>query len=252
MHPIIARLGPITIYSYGFMLALGFIVGSLLAARQAARFNISQDKIINLSLVILISGVIGARVLYVLLNLKDYVLNPLEIIMVTRGGLVFYGGAIFAFLASLIYMKRAGMSVLDTADLVSPYIALGHSIGRLGCLLNGCCFGKPTSSQFGIVFQDGIVRIPTQVYSSLSLLFLYMFLRVCLRCRAFKGQVLFLYLIFYSTGRVFMENFRGDSPPVIFGLTFSQIVSIAIFVIGVAGYFYGAGQARHKGGQVRH
>lgn len=237
MHPIIAKFGPITIYSYGLLVAAGFIIATLLASRQAVKFGIPQDKIVNLSLAVLISGVIGARIFYVLLNLKDYMLNPLEIIMITHGGLVFYGGAIFAFLAGAIYIKKSGLSILNTGDLIAPYIALGHSIGRIGCLLNGCCFGKPASGPLGVVFQDGIVRIPTQIYSSLYLLALYMFLRACLRYRRFKGQVFFLYLSLYAVGRVFIENLRGDNIPAIFNLTFSQVVSIVIFIVGAVGYF---------------
>lgn len=236
MHPILFELGPLTIYSYGLMVALGFITATFLASRLASQFNISQEKITMLSLVILISGILGARIFYVSLNIKDFLLDPIEIFMVNHGGLVFYGGAIFAFAAALAYIKRAKLTILDTADLVSPFIALGHSIGRIGCLLNGCCFGKPTSSPFGIILKDGISRYPTQIYSSLYLLMLYGFLRICLRYRQFKGQVFFSYLVFYSTGRFFIEFLRGDNAPVILNLTFSQVVSLIIFGCGIFGY----------------
>jgi len=238
MHPVIIKLGPFTIYSYGLLIALGFIIATFLAAKQAARVNIPEDKITTLSMLILISGIVGARACYILLNIKDYIANPVEIIMLTHGGLVFYGGAIFASITAVIYIKRAGLSVLGAADLLSPYIALGHSIGRIGCFLNGCCYGKPASGPFVLVFQDGIPRIPTQIYSSLLLFLLFIFLSICFRYRKFKGQVFFSYLIFYSAGRVIIENFRGDNMPVILNLTFSQLISAGIFIIGIAGYFY--------------
>ncbi len=236
MHPIIAKFGPLTIYSYGLLVAAGFIVGALLAARHAPRMGLSPDKIITLVLVILVSGILGSRIFYVLINIKDYLANPLEIVMLTHGGLVFYGGAISAFCAALIYIKKAGLPLIDTFDLLTPFIALGHAIGRIGCFLNGCCYGKPVSGWFGIAFEDGITRIPTQIYSSLLLLCLFIFLRMRLDKRKFAGQVFYLYLIFYSTGRVLMEFLRGDNPAVFLKLTFSQLVSLAIFIISLAGY----------------
>jgi len=237
MHPVIVKFGPLTIYSYGLLVASGFIIATFLAAKQAARIGIPEDKITTLSLLILISGITGARVFYILLNIKDYISNPVEIIMLMHGGLVFYGGAIFAFIAAVIYIKRAGLSVLETVDLLAPYIALGHSIGRIGCFLNGCCYGKAASGPFGVVFQDGISRIPTQIYSSLLLLLLFIFLSICFKYRKFRGQVFFSYLIFYSVGRIFIENLRGDNMPVMLNLTFSQLISIFMFIIGAAGYF---------------
>ena len=237
MHPILFRFGPITIYSYGLMVALGFIAATLLAARTAPKIGISRDRINTLSLVILISGIIGARVFYILLNLKDFLSDPVEIFMIPHGGLVFYGGMIFSFLSALAYLKISKMPVLDTADLIAPYIALGHSIGRIGCLLNGCCFGKPAVVFFGIMSRDGVIRYPTQIYSCALLVLLYMFLRACLQFRKFKGQVLFSYLILYPAGRFFIEFLRGDNPVIIFGFTFSQLVSLGLFVFGICGYW---------------
>lgn len=209
------------------MVGLGFVSATILAARSAARFAVPQERIIKLSTVILISAIAGARACYVLLNIKDFLLNPLEIIMVNHGGLVFYGGAIAAFLSALIYTRASGLRVSDVADLVSPYIALGHSIGRIGCLLNGCCFGK----------QIGITRYPTQIISSLGLFVLYIFLSYRLGRRQFSGQVFFLYLIFYSIGRFLIEFLRGDNAPFLYNLTFSQAISLIVLGIGVGGYF---------------
>lgn len=236
MHPIIAKLGPVTIYSYGLLVAAGFIIGALLAARHAPKMGLSSDKIINLILIILVAGVAGGRIFYVLLNLRDYLADPLEIVMLTHGGLVFYGGAICAFCAAFIYIKKANLPFMDTFDLLAPFIALGHAIGRIGCFLNGCCYGRAVSGWFGITFQDGITRIPTQIYSSLLLLCLFIFLRIRLDKRKFAGQVSYLYLMIYSAGRVLMEFLRGDNPEVFMNLTFSQLVSLAIFAISLAWY----------------
>jgi len=237
MHPILLKFGPVTIYSYGLMVALGFITATLLAVRTAEKFHIPQDRVTTLALVILISGILGARLLYILLNLKYFASRPLETVMVWHGGLAFYGGVVTAFITSLIYLKIAKQPLLDIADLIVPYICLGHSIGRIGCFLNSCCFGKTTSVFYGIAFADGLVRHPTQLYSSLYLLFLYMFLRVALRYRRFKGQTFFLYLVLYPMGRFFIEFFRADNPQVIFNFTLSQLISIVIFTFGIYGYW---------------
>ncbi len=237
MHPILFRFGPITLYSYGLMVALGFITATLLAARTAPKFGIAPDRINTLSLIILISGIIGARALYILLNLKDFISDPVEIFMISHGGLVFYGGAVVSFLSGAAYSKISKMPVLDTADLIAPYIALGHSIGRIGCFLNGCCFGKPAAIFLGVAFGDGVIRYPTQIYSSVCLLLLYMFLRVCLEFRQFRGQIFFLYIIFYSAGRFYIEFLRGDSPIVAFNLTVFQLISLALLLFGILGYW---------------
>lgn len=236
MHPILFKFGVVTIYSYGLMVAMGFVVATALALRAAKIFDISPDRISNLSLVILISGIVGARIMYVMLNAGDFVSNPLEVFMVWHGGLVFYGGAIFAFFSGLVYLKNSKTPVLGAADVIAPYVALAHCLGRIGCFLNGCCFGRPTKTFFGIVFQDGVKRYPTQIYESVYLLFLYMFLRACLQFRRFKGQVFFSYLILYSAERFFMESLRGDSPVFFFRFTFSQVVSVAVLIFGICGY----------------
>lgn len=237
MHPILFKLGPFTIYSYGLMIALAFIAATTLASRAAPSVGIPGEKISSLSLVILFSGIIGARLFYILLDIKYFLKNPAEIIMVNHGGLVFYGGAIFAVISALAYAKMSRLAILDVADLLAPFIALGHSIGRIGCFLNGCCFGKPASADFGIVLGDGVCRYPTQIYSSLGLLALFIFLRILFDRRAFKGQVFFTYLMFYPAVRFLIEFLRGDNMLFVMGLTFSQAVSVIIFVVGITGYF---------------
>jgi len=235
MHPIILKVGAFTIYSYGLMVAVGFIIATILASRRgkSEEFKILPDKIGTLALVILISGILGARILYCLLNIKDFIANPLEIIMVTHGGLVFYGGAVAAFLAGFVYAKRAGLPIKDTLDLLFPYIALGHAFGRIGCFLNGCCYGRPYNGPLAVTFEDGTPRIPTQLLSAGLLFLLFIFLSMLITRRRFKGQVFCSYVLLYSTGRFLMEFLRGDNPPFLFLLTFSQVISIAAFVIGI-------------------
>lgn len=233
MHPIICRLGPLTIYSYGLMLALGFSVAAFLSIREAKKQGINQEFIFNLIFIILISGIIGARILYVLLNVEFYVKNPREIFMLTHGGLCWFGGLILGVFVCIVYLKRKKQEIYKIFDMIVPYLALAHAIGRVGCFLNGCCFGKE-SIRFGLYFpvHDAIL-IPTQAYSSLALLLIYIILRIRHSREHGRGEIFYLYLFLYSLWRFFIEFFRADSQIFIYGLTLFQIISIILFILSV-------------------
>jgi phosphatidylglycerol:prolipoprotein diacylglycerol transferase len=155
--------------------------------------------------------------------------------MLQHGGLVWYGGLTFAIIFGVVYLKIKKQPILAILDLISPYIALAQSIGRIGCFLNGCCFGK--------YWQELNIRYPTQVFSSLSLLFIFLILKILYEKRdgflilSKKGNIFFLYLAFYSTKRFFIEFLRGDTQPFILNLTIFQIISIAIFIFAIASFF---------------
>jgi len=222
MHPILFKCEPITIYSYGAMIVLAFFVSTYLAQLKAKKSGLSPDLIINLSLLILFAGIIGARLLYIAINIRDYIENPLEVLMLWHGGLAYYGGAIAALTAGIIYIKRKKISVFVIGDIIAPYAALGQAIGRIGCFLNGCCYGKPMVS--GALY-------PTQIYSSISLFFLFLFLIFLQKRKLAAGTVLISYGLFYSVGRFMMEFLRGDNTVFILGMTFSQFVGAVIFFI---------------------
>jgi phosphatidylglycerol:prolipoprotein diacylglycerol transferase len=213
------------------MVALAFITAALLASRLAPKYGIPPERITTLSLIILLSGIFGARLFYIALNIKDFAAEPLEALKLAHGGLAFHGGAAAAFIFGLIYVRKARMPLWDTLDLLAPYIALGHAIGRIGCLLNGCCYGR--------LMADGMSRYPAQACSSLSLVFLYCVLRVRLRYRKFPGEVFILYAGLYSAGRFFVEFIRADSAPVLSGLKLAQLISIALFVAAAVAYLLG-------------
>ncbi len=231
MHPIIYKVGPLTIYSYGLMIVLAFIIATFLLSRRAKRQGLDPELIFNLSFLIIISGIIGARTLYVVLNFEYYFNNPVEIIMLTHGGLAWFGGLIFASVSCVVYLRHKRLDVYRIFDLAVPYAALGQAIGRIGCFLNGCCYGKEVS-HFGIYFpvHDAIL-IPTQLYSCLALLTIYLILRVRQNRTHQKGEIFYLYLFLYSIWRFFIEFFRGDNEIFIFGLTIFQIFSIALFIL---------------------
>lgn len=216
-------------------MALGFIVALNLALRQAKHEKISAETIGGLCFTALISGIVGARILYVLSDLELFIRHPLEIFMLQHGGLSWFGGLILGTSCGIIYLRIKKFPVMVALDLVVPFLALAQAIGRIGCLFNGCCLGKP--SQFGIYF-DGLdaVLIPTQIYSSMLLVGIFVFLRFIQDIPGKKtGTVFFAYLILYSVKRFFIEYFRADNPLVIGGLTLFQLMSILAFVAGLAG-----------------
>jgi len=219
MHPVICEIGPFTIYSYGLMLAIAFLVSLTLATIQAKRNNINSDIIANLSLLVFISGIIGARILYIIENIGYYIKNPPETIMLQHGGLSWFGGLAFGIFFGIFYLKKKNLSVYKILDLMVPYVSLGQTIGRIGCLLNGCCFGSTI--------------IPVQIYSSLILIFIFIILRL-LQDRPHKeGEILFIYLLLYSLKRFFIEFLRADNPVIFLGLTLFQIISIVIFCLAL-------------------
>jgi len=236
MHPEICKIGPFTIFSYGLMLVIAFIVSTHLAAIEAKRKGIDPDIIFNLCFIIFVSGIIGARIFYVLNNLSYYLRNPLEIIMLQKGGLVWFGGLTLGVFSGISYLKLKKLSVYKIADLLVPFVALGQAIGRLGCFLNGCCYGKESAYGIYSPVQEAVL-IPTQLYSSLLLVFIFVILRILQNRPHKEGQVFFVYLLLYSSKRFLIEFWRGDSPAFLFQLTLFQVISIVIFLIAATGLF---------------
>jgi phosphatidylglycerol---prolipoprotein diacylglyceryl transferase len=221
MHPIAFNLGPFPIHWYGVMVALGFAAGLWTASRRALRSGIEPDKIIDLGPWLILGAILGARSLYVISYWHDsFEGRPLgEIFAVWNGGLVFYGGLIGATAATLLYLRIKKLSFWKVADILAPSVALGCVFGRIGCLFNGCCYGRACSLPWAIRFPadnplhppTGPVH-PTQIYDSLLNLGLYAVLAWLYRRKRFDGQVLAVYLVGYALLRSFVELFRGDYP----------------------------------------
>jgi phosphatidylglycerol:prolipoprotein diacylglycerol transferase len=218
MHPVICHLGPVTVYSYGVALVAAFFVCVGLASAQARKIKIDPAKIYNILFVVFISGIIGARLFYLLTNLAFYLKNPLEMIMLQHGGLAWFGGLAAGSAAGVLMIKIEKLPLLKTLDLVAPFAALGQSIGRLGCFFNGCCFG------------DADLLIPVQIISSLLLLLMFIVLRRMQELPHRNGEIFFTYTLLYSLKRFGIEFLRRDNPHLIAGLSLFHILSIALFL----------------------
>lgn len=246
MHPIAFQFGSLTITWYGVMVATAFLVGLWTASRRGLSSGIASEKILDLGPWLIVGTIIGARALYVVSYWREqFAGQPItEIFRVWRGGLVYYGGLIGASLAGILYARKHALPVWKLADVIAPSIALGCVFGRIGCLLNGCCYGRECTLPWAIHFPGGHQTYPrgvhpTEVYDSLLNLVLYLGLAWLYRRKKFDGEVFAAYLIGYALFRSFVEMFRGDYPQHYLGgwATPAQLVSMGILVFGLALWF---------------
>ena len=249
MYPVLFKFGFITVYSYGALLAIGFLVSAFLIYRNAGRFNLSGEAMLDLAVIALIFGILGARIVFILQNLPHFVKYPLEILDLSKGGLVWYGGFFGGLAAGFVYARIKAISFLNVTDLFMPYIALGQAFGRIGCFLNGCCYGAEVSAgyPFGVTFPgEEIMRHPTQLYSVLALIVIFIILRVCQENIRFAGEIVCIYGILYTLKRFGIELLRADNPRIYLGLTFSQAVSVIFFAASVALFIILKGRWKKK------
>jgi len=242
MHPVLIKIGSLTIYTYGSFVALGFFTAIIVSRILAKKNNIDTQLITDMIFTILVSALIGSRLLYVIINFSYYKNNLISVFKIWDGGLVFYGGFLASVLGSYIFIKVKKLNIWKTADVVTPGIALGHAIGRIGCLFAGCCYGKECHKPWAITFSnpDSLAPLeislhPTQIYSSLSNLFIFLILLFLFRIKKFHGQIFFSYLLIYSILRSYIETFRGDFRGDFFGfpVSVSQGISLIIGLIAI-------------------
>ena len=255
MHPIAFYLGSLPVRWYGVMMALAFLAGLWTATRRARLANVSGEVITDVTVWLLFGSIIGARIVYVTTYWKqEFADQPLsEIFMIQHGGLVYYGGLIGATLAGLIYLSWKKLPIWKIADILAPSVALGSVFGRIGCLMNGCCYGRACDLPWAIRFPtDNALSLPTQpvhptqIYDALLNLILYLALAWLFRRKKFDGQIFALYLIGYAICRFIVEFFRGDYPAdhIHAGLfTSAQLLSGPILLTGVALWFWFARRA---------
>ncbi len=230
MVSILFKFHSLTVYSYGFFVALGMLVVYALSLRRAAGFGFSRDTISDLVFLLFVSGVVGARFFYVLQHFQEYGLDLVKMFSIQEGGLVWYGGFIFALITGFIYATTRKLPALRLVDFFAPFTALAHAIGRIGCFLNGCCFGRFTESRLGVLFPEEVSRrLPVQIYESAFLFLLSGFLFSLSRKAHRDGEIFLTYAVFYSAGRFVLEFLRGDQL-LIYSLTIPQWWSLFLFI----------------------
>jgi phosphatidylglycerol---prolipoprotein diacylglyceryl transferase len=252
MYPKILDLGPVTIHTYGLLLAVAFIAGIWITSRNARNRGIHPDLIWNMGLIVIFAALVGAKVILLFSNFQYYSQNFREIFSLStlRSPGVYYGSLLLAIAAAALYVVKKRLPALAMADLAAPGIALGQAIGRLGCLSAGCCYGKPTTMPWGIVFRNQysydnigvplhIALHPTQIYDLIGALCLFAFLMRRLSKKHASGQIMLEYLALYSCLRFVIEFFRDDDRGfVLYGLlSTSQLIAI-LTILGAAAIYY--------------
>lgn len=251
MFPIVFRIGPLPIRSYGVLIALSFTIGIWLGIRRAAKKGIDAVVFTDLCVTILVASVVGARLAYVLPFWDEYGRHPLEILRVWGGGLTLYGGILGAIIASAVFTRIRKISFWKVSDVCAPLVALGIGITRIGCFLNGCCYGRPTSLWTGIVFPPGcaagadypgVAIHPTQLYDSAAgFLICGLLLAVERRLRG-DGRLFLLFLALYGANRYFQDFLRTYDTRATVDLggiiaTDPQIFSLLLLAGGTALFF---------------
>ncbi len=249
-------IGGIHIHTYGIMQALAFITVVFLMIREGKKKNISADTIYDIVFYILIGDIIGARLWFVIENWNLFANTPMDIIKIWQGGLTFYGGFIGGILGALLFIKQKKLNLKTMTDLLSSYLPIGIAIGRIGCFLNGCCYGK-ISLSFGIPYptfqhppafyeqiQKGLITpdakwtlpvIPTQIISSIDMLIAFVIIYLYKKSKHYiEGTIIYLFFVLYGLHRVFIDMFREytGNALILKIMTLSQFTSIILIVFG--------------------
>jgi phosphatidylglycerol---prolipoprotein diacylglyceryl transferase len=250
MYPRLLELGPLTVYTYGVLLAAAYLFGLKLAMVRAKSRGLDQTRILDLGIYIIISALVGAKLLLLVTDFRTFADNPRELLSLARSGGVFYGGLILAVSVALWYIRRIGLPLWTTCDVFAPGIALGHVVGRLGCLFAGCCYGKPTSVPWAITFTDPFAATnvgtplnvplhPTQLYEAgAEALILLVLLATEKRGRPFPGRTFWLYILLYSISRYVIEIYRGDPRGTIGIFSTSQFISLLLAPLAIGMLLY--------------
>ena len=250
MYPRLVELGPITVYTYGVLLAAAYLFGLQLARVRAKARGLDANRILDLGIYIIISALVGAKLLLLVTDFRTFAADPRELLTLARSGGVFYGGLILAVAVALFYIRRIGLPLWTTCDVFAPGIALGHVIGRFGCLFAGCCYGKPTKLPWGITFTDPFAASnvgtplnqplhPTQLYEAGAELFILIALLTTERKgRPYPGRTFWLYMLLYAISRFIIEFYRGDERGTIGMFSTSQFISILLAPLAIVMLVY--------------
>lgn len=246
MYPILFEIGDWPVYSYGVLLAAAYLIGLQLGVVRARRAGVDPAKVMDLGIYLIIAALVGAKLMLIAVDWEYFRQQPRELLSLVRAGGVFYGGLILAVIVGLVLVRRYKLPVWTTADLMAPGIALGHVVGRLGCLLAGCCYGRPTDVPWAITFTDphaaanvgtplGVALHPTQMYDAgAELLILGLLLFTERKGRPFAGRTFWAYLLLYGISRFIIEFYRGDVSRGTIGGTLSTSQFVSLLLVPIA------------------
>lgn len=223
MIPILFKVGPLTLHTYGLMMALGVGLGLWFVYVQASKRGLDAPKLMDAAFYTVLVSLVGAKLILLVSSLSYYFANPRELFSLARSGGVFQGGLTFGVLFALWYFRKVKIPTWKAADVVAPALALGHTFGRFGCMAAGCCYGSACELPWGATFHDeyaheltgvplGVALHPVQIYEAILNAANFLFLFLVLRKKRFDGQVFALYIAAYSVIRFITEYFRGDHP----------------------------------------
>ena len=245
MHPTVLKIGSFAVHSYGLLLAVGFLLAIQIFVSRGKRRGISEDSLHTVSLVILILAIVGGRGLFVMTHWSEYQKDIVGIFRLWEGGLMLYGGYILAIAGGIAYVRRKGLSLWKIADAAAPSMAIGIGIGRLGCFLNGCCFGLPTSLPWGVKFPagsyasytfPGMAIHPSQLYLALAGIGLFLVLLWLDRAPHFDGWLFWTAVAIDAVFRFTIDftryydqtSFLGKVGDLSFNI--NQILSVFLFL----------------------
>lgn len=258
MHPILFEIGRFPVYTYGVLLAAAYLMGLQFALVRARTRGLDANRVMDLGIWIIISALAGAKLLLLIVEYDTFTRNPADVLTLLRSGGVFYGGLIAAVAVALWYLRRHKMPMWTVTDVFAPGIALGHVIGRMGCFVAGCCFGRPTDVPWAITFHNPIAEQnagtllnvplhPTQLYEAgAELLILLVLLATERKGRPFPGRTFWGYMFLYAVSRFVIEFYRGDPRGTVGMFSTSQFVSLLLAPLAIAMLFRlrrGAGPA---------
>jgi phosphatidylglycerol:prolipoprotein diacylglycerol transferase len=252
MRPVLFTIGSLPIRSYGLMIALAFLVGIWIARRRFRARGLNPDTVIDLSVLIILASVAGARAAYVLVRWDYFRTDPLAMFRIWEGGLALYGGIVVGVVVGLVFFARKGIYIWKGADLMTPSLALGIAIGRIGCFLNGCCFGQPCDLPWAVSFgpqsaaghqYPGLYLHPTQIYESLIALGIFAILLLVERWKPFEGFLFWLFAALLAVSRFLIDPLRHyDTESILirtptFQLTNNQVMGIGLLALSLVFMF---------------
>jgi phosphatidylglycerol:prolipoprotein diacylglycerol transferase len=245
VHPILLDAGPVTIYSYGVLLAAAYLLGLWLGVKRANAAGLDGNKVLDLGIWVIIAALIGAKGLLFIVDFEHFTSSREEFLSLLRSGGVFYGGLIAASLTCIYQLRKHKLPLWQSGDLFAPGIALGYMVGRLGCFMAGCCYGKPTQVAWAVTFTDpaaamnvgtplGVPLHPTQLYESLAgLVILVILLATERRGVPYAGRTFWRFVFLYGVSRFVIEYFRGDDRGMAGMFSTSQLISLVLVPLSV-------------------